>query len=189
MKTKKLIFLAPFLFNYFLLFAEKPYFIPQRYFNSSIPKSAVQRLSSDPFISGDSFRAICDHHLDETRQEFYPQKVSKGDIIYVTPGALSYFFNKIHPNIEAKYILLTHNSDSSFPEQFAPLLDDEKLALWITTNNTMPNSSKMMSIPIGIANCYWPHGDISSFNKICQKKCEKKTLTCNELSSSYQLEN
>lgn len=176
MKTKRLFLFALFLVHHFLLFSDNPCFIPQQYFNTSIPKTAVQRLSSDPFISGDSFRAICNHQLDETKKAFYPQKVSKGDIIYVTPGALTYFFSKIHPKINVKYILLTHNSDLSFPGQFASLLNDDKLALWITTNNTLPDCPKMVSIPIGIANRYWAHGDIFSFNKICQKECKKKHL-------------
>ncbi|MCF7852602.1 MAG: hypothetical protein K9M07_05115 [Simkaniaceae bacterium] len=159
----------------FHLMGNESYNLPPRYFNASIPQAPI-RMSSDPFISGDSFRFICDHHIDETKQPFFPTKVKKGDIIYVTPGALNFFFKRIHPKISQKYILLTHNSDEAFPGRFAKRLNDDTIAYWMTTNNLMPDHPKMISLPIGIANRYWPHGDVSLFEKIVKECYPKKHL-------------
>ncbi len=148
------------------------------YYNPVVPKTSKERLSSRPFISGDSFRNICDHFFDECGEILDLNCLQDGDLVYVTPSALNVFFLDIHPRIKKKYILLTHNSDDSLPGVFEGYLKDENLAHWFTTNSSVINNPKVTAIPIGIANRYWAHGDVGVFKKILEKKIKKNHLLC-----------
>src|SRR3989304_1328594 len=92
-------------------------FVPQQ---SNRPDNA-------PFITGDTFRNFCDHIFDETNQVIATQMINPGDTIFVNADILYRFFKYIHPHITVPYILVTHNSDMSVPDYFAPYLDDPKL--------------------------------------------------------------
>lgn len=124
----------------------------------------TSRPSSFPFISGDSFRYIANHIYDETNQNLDPKKIKNSDIIFLKTDYLNSFFSAIHPKIEYNYILITHNSDYAAPGMYAKYLDDHKIICWFGMNPSCKHE-KFISIPIGIANRYWPHGNIDLFYK------------------------
>ena len=68
------------------------------------------RLSSKPFVSGDTFRNNCNHVFDEVKQ-LKIQNIKFNDFVFVKSDYLDLFFNDIHPQIEFKYNLISHNSD------------------------------------------------------------------------------
>lgn len=119
-----------------------------------------QRGPSDPFISGDTFRAYADHIFDETQSNFNPKNVKAGDIIFVKTDwdYLEKFFKKKHPKIAVPYILITHNSDHGAPGPFESYLRDSKILAWFAQSIENNNHSKLYPIPIGIANRCWDHG-------------------------------
>ena len=87
-----------------------------------------ERLSSEPYISGDTFRKYSDFIFDET-QRFDPEAVKKGDIIFLATGGehdLKVFFTEFHPKIKYPYILITHNGDRDTPGEFKDYLEDKK---------------------------------------------------------------
>lgn len=118
-----------------------------------------ERISSYPYISGDTFRAFADHIIDETGVPFDLESVKQGDIIFVKTDYVPYFFSEIHPYIKDRYILLTHNSDYMVPGNYAHFLNDPKLFAWFGQNIDRMHP-KLHAIPIGLANHYWPHGKI-----------------------------
>jgi len=107
---------------------------------------------SKPFISGDTFRSIADHIYDETTSTFDVQRVTPGDIIFVNLSHLDDFFSKVHPQLNAPYILISHNHDYSAPGNHRHILDDEKLIAWFTQNPDLVGHSKLIPIPIGLSN-------------------------------------
>lgn len=117
----------------------------------------TERISSYPFVSGDTFRAYADHIIDETGVAFNLERVKKGDVIFVKTDFLAFFFSEIHPRLMHPYILITHNSDYAVPQHFGHYLDDPKLFAWFG-QNVDRNHPKLHAIPIGLANHYWPHG-------------------------------
>jgi hypothetical protein len=140
--------------------------------------SAVQRPSSAPYVSGDSFRACADFIIDfkiyghPDRDEidryggpFMPDKVQCGDVIFVNNEFLSYFFEKYHQRIPQPYILLTHNGDYNLPGKYAHYLDDPKIIAWFG-DMVIEGHSKLHPIPVGIANNYWPHGNLTVINRL-----------------------
>lgn len=134
------------------------------------------RISSYPFISGDTFRAIANHIIDETNLKFNPSSVKNGDIIFLKTDYVPLFFPLLHRQITNKYILITHNSDCSplslntihNPQtelRFAEYLDDPKLIFWFAQNVDNYKHEKLIPLPIGIANSQWTHGRKSLFEK------------------------
>ena len=127
---------------------------------ADIPTDHEKRMSSYPYISGDTFRALCNHYIDETNHPFDSRSVRDGDIIFVRgyPEYLDAFLEYL-PDITNKFILLTHNMDASMPGEYSFLLDDDRLIAWFTQNKDATNHSKLVALPIGIANRYWDHGN------------------------------
>jgi len=124
--------------------------------------------TSYPFITGDTFRAFCDHIFDETTHSITKQ-VHDGDTIFVKASMLEEFFNFIHPRIRAHYILVSHNSDFNAPGKFKSYLDDPKIIVWFARNADIKHS-KLIPIPIGIPNTYWPNGNVDNFITAMQQK-------------------
>jgi hypothetical protein len=137
----------------------------------------ASRLSSFPYLSGDTFRAACDFCIDERQIPFDPEMINDGDTIFLSGYALYFFFLVIHPKIKKHYILVTHNSDESSPGKFEPYLDDEKIIAWFGHNSSIAYHPKFFPIPIGLANFYWPYGNV---NIVHQERMrgfsEKKTI-------------
>jgi hypothetical protein len=126
------------------------------------------RESSYPYISGDTFRAICDFVVDEKRIPFDTNRVQHGDVIFVKGEYLHFFFKKIHRRINKRYILVTHNSDDPAPGRFPYLLPDDKIIAWFGQNCDAFHP-KFFPIPIGIANKYLYYGNPQAVDEIRQK--------------------
>lgn len=142
-----------------------------------IPKNSSRRLSSKPYISGDTFRALGDFIIDKTNTKIDTEKIKAGDIIFIKNHTvfLDFFFKNVHPTISCKYILITHNEDKSNFDSYLPYLDDDNIIAWFGVNLTL-NHKKAFAIPIGLANRYWKHGNIEIIDKISKINPEKKFL-------------
>ena len=135
------------------------------------------RQPSDPFITGDGFRAHCDHLFDETNG-FYldPYAVKDGDVVFVKSNKLKEFFQSIHPKIQGSYLIVSHNSDDSAPGPYGHYLDEDKILAWFALNVENFTHPKLHLIPIGIANAEWIHGDTKVLFNTMKKTHEKKHL-------------
>lgn len=134
---------------------------------------AHNRISSYPFIAGDTFRAIADHIIDETNQPFNPDRMKPYDIIFLKVDFVPRFFEELHPKITTPYLLITHNGDVSpiylkaldhpwLGYDMSKYLEDPKLVAWFAQNIDYMHP-KLKPIPIGIGNSYNFHGDINVF--------------------------
>lgn len=146
-------------------------FIPPRiYVHSYEPLDNAKRISSFPFISGDTYRSLAQVFIDELRMSLDPSTLKDGDIIFLKTDFLKYFFTVVHPEITTKYILICANSDASAPGKFAHMLDDNKLIAWFTVNvDTAIAHAKLIPIPIGIANRYRSSGKIELLQALRNK--------------------
>ena len=84
----------------------------------------IFRPSSKPFLSGDSLRVFSNHIFDETKS-FDPNKVKKGDILFLKTELKDIFFNHYHPKIKEPYKLITHNSDLPVENDDLKYLDEK----------------------------------------------------------------
>lgn len=135
-----------------------------------------ERRSQAPFISGDAFREYADNVFDELDSTLYPFYVRPGSTVFVKTDMLDLFFKNIHPHINCKYILITHNSDLASPGPYHTYLNDEKMIAWFGLNYDGFPHPKMHPIPIGIANFCWPHGDGEILKKARREALPKTHL-------------
>ena len=129
------------------------------------------------YVSGDAFRAYSDHAYDEITTDLNPSLVKPGDTIFVRIDYIKDFIEKIHPHIQSKYILITHNQDNDAPGAYKSLLDDEKLIAWFGENYDGYEHPKMIAIPMGMATCEWPNGNGDSLKKAVDENYPKEHLS------------
>jgi hypothetical protein len=141
------------------------------------PSDHLQRLSSYPYISGDTFRGFCDFIIDKTNKFIDTDKIQNGDTIFMDAYTefLDFFFQYVHPNIKSNYILVTHNSCKSDFNSYLKYLSDDKIIAWFGQNLTLDHK-KAFPLPIGLANRYWKHGNIDIINDQIKNIPNKDTL-------------
>jgi len=142
-----------------------------------VPNNHSRRISSYPYVSGDTFRASCNFIVDKTNRLLDPDEVKDGDTIFVVNRKpfLDFFFKNVHPQINTNYILVTHNHDKSDFESYVKYLDDDKIVAWFGVNLTI-NHQKAFPIPIGLANKYWKHGNTNIIEQAIRNLPEQKNI-------------
>lgn len=129
--------------------------------------SGNPRPSSYPYISGDSFRAGANHIYDQTSEAIDVESVREGDVIFVSTFFVERFFQEVHPRIQVRYRLITHNSDVAVDGRLVRYID-EKIIQWYAQNNTVSHP-KVVPIPIGLENPhYQANGIIRHFDELRQ---------------------
>ena len=133
-----------------------------------------------PFITGMGYRKKCDFIYDE----FYKFDINKvnqfdGMKIFVKTDMLNDFKSIILPNIKNKFILYTHNSDLSINDSYLSIMNNDYLLKWYGQNINFLHY-KLFSIPIGIANIRWPHGNTDIIKKVMIENNRKvNNVYCN----------
>jgi hypothetical protein len=124
-------------------------------------------------ITGNKFKKICHFSLDEFGFNVINQP-KENEIIkfFVKIDYVHNFFSKKH---DRPYILYTHNGDLPVNDGYLRYLDDPNLIKWYG-QNIMTIHPKLKSIPIGIANEIWPHGNETIFNEVLNKNIKKERL-------------
>ena len=97
--------------------------------------------------------------------DFNVNDIKKYNKIFVYTHFIKDFFSKFWNYIPDDLILISHNSDDCIDESFRYIADYPKLKLWYCQNRAISHS-KLISIPIGIANSQWPHGKQNIINCI-----------------------
>lgn len=140
-------------------------------------KNPAKRLSTRPYICGDTFRGFCDHIFDETKTYLNIDEIKAGDTIFLVADFFPFFFDTVYPEITCPIVLVSHNRDDSVPGRFARYLDDNKIIAWFSTN-TDRDHPKLHPIPIGFANSYWPHGNMAIVDEYIHLQIDRSTLLC-----------
>ena len=125
---------------------------------------------SFPFITGNSFKYVCRHVLDEAGHTVNPNgyedhwfvKIDFVDAFWRNPPKLPFY-------------LFTHNGDFSVEQRFRPFLDHPSLIHWYA-QNPLIDHHKLTAIPIGIANQQWKWGSVAELKSAMATKVEKNKL-------------
>jgi hypothetical protein len=128
------------------------------------------------YITGNKFKLISDYIFEEGG--FRKTDVNNEIPIYfVKIDLIDRFFNEYKPNFP--YKIITHNGDLPVEENHVKYTDDKNLISWYGQNiNTI--SPKIKSIPIGIANEIWAHGNENTLTTIIEENNKKSNLLyCN----------
>lgn len=133
-----------------------------------------------PFISGMGYRKLCDYIYDEF-EKFNIDNIKQfnGMKIFVKTDLLAEFIRNILFKIKTNFILYSHNSDLGIDEKYVDLLDNKYLKMWYA-QNVLIRHNKLKSIPIGIANKRWKHGNVEILSDTINKNNTKDNLIyCN----------
>lgn len=109
------------------------------------------------------------------RDRNIPQEIFKAKSIFVYTHALPLFFESIFPHLKDPFILMSNNSDHGVDNKYIKYLDNDKILKWYSQNRLISHP-KLFSIPIGIANSQWEHGDQSLFKSKVDKNIPKEFL-------------
>jgi hypothetical protein len=121
--------------------------------------------SSDPYVSGDSFRSLADRRLEE-RGHFDPASVAEGDIVFVKTDLIPRFLESDLPRIKSRFILVSHNSDHCVDDRLVRFADDERIGRWYA-QNLLAKHPKVEAIPIGLENrCLHTNGVTRDFDRL-----------------------
>jgi hypothetical protein len=127
-------------------------------------------------ITGNKFKHICDYIFDE--RGFNETRIhNEIPIFFVKTDYVNTFFINHLPKYNFK--LITHNSDFSIDSKFKKFIDNPLLIKWYGQNINFSHS-KLESIPIGIANEIWEHGNENTIiNELKIDVNKRDLLYCN----------
>ncbi len=112
---------------------------------------AINRNSSFPFVTGDTFREIADCILDDLDCPLEPRScVFEGAIVFVKCGLEEKWFQEYHPQVQHHYVLITHMGDLTVPHSDLSVksLESPLLVAWFACNLGMRHP-KLHAIPHG----------------------------------------
>jgi hypothetical protein len=159
-------------------------------------------MELDQFISGERFQALADisfipygngngekecgfvqtQQINNNYNVFYYDEnttdlpdMSNVKTIFVNTWTLSKFFNIIFPLLKGSYTFISHNSDLGIDLKYIPYLDSEKVIKWFS-QNTYIEHSKLRSLPIGLGNQQYPHGNLQLIKSIIDSNLSKELL-------------
>jgi len=147
-------------------------------------------IKMDRIILIKDFNNINYNALNSIFKGIMPKKVIK---LFIYTHLMSHlikvdFFTKLDTNFE--YILYLHNSDHSFDESCKNIITLPHIKK-VYTQNVALKSSKVHLLPIGLANCMWPHGDMIQFYDVMKsnyiyKKTDSIYININENTFGYR---
>lgn len=171
---------ADYILSNFQNLSEGPYYASLHgWMVNRQPRPKVKKTPLFKILSGEELQQLCDvtvitreieafhRSLPSTVKKVYLDGPYDYDLlnnakkVFVYTHILDEFIVRMWPNMNRKYILMTHNSDHGIHPQHLPLLEDEKL-IHMFSQNTHIEHPKLTALPIGIANSMWPHGQPSS---------------------------
>lgn len=134
-------------------------------------------------ITGNKFKKICDY-IYEGSGLVKTEINNQTPIFFVKTDYVHSFFQNHTPEFEFK--IITHNSDYQIDSKFINYLENSKLKAWFGQNVVLSHP-KLFSIPIGIANEIWEHGNEQPLVIQIEKQEEKNNLIyCNfEISTNF----
>ena len=132
-------------------------------FDSDLVKTQLTNIKTKCFVFG------------ATPPTDIPDEIKYAKSIFVYTTVINYFLENILPKIETSFTLITHNSDDCIDEKFISYLNSPKITKWFCQNRYV-NHPKLISLPIGIANSQWNHGNLSVLDKVRNENNLKSNL-------------
>ena len=146
--------------------------------------ASVISITTNDIITGNAFKYIADDFLDEEKTFLDISKKPK--TIFLKTDWIEIFKTKILPKIDYDFKLITHNGDRSAPAGNIDLLNDSRVITWYGMNTDIKHS-KLQSIPIGVANEKWEHGNKDTLLEVINTSISKSNLCYSNFSIETNL--
>ena len=94
-------------------------------------------------------------------------RLKQARTIFVYSDLIEIFFVIIAPNLDRPFVVISHNGDIGVDPRFAQVIDHPFLLRWYA-QNIEPGwrHPKLVSLPIGIANRQWRHGNLAPYSEL-----------------------
>ena len=137
----------------------------------------VQKITSDsyPYLTGMGLRARSHMIFDEFQQDSPSKIVKDGQVVFLKTDLIDVFFRNVVHLIKHKFKIITQNSSLGVEKRHALYLNNEKVLVWYAQNANF-HHPKLQSVPLGIANARWPHGNIKEIEDVKSQKNPKEYL-------------
>jgi len=103
------------------------------------------------------------------------EEVKQYKTIFIYSHFVHDFMNKFLLHLQPGTIIVTHNSDDGINEQHLKYIESSNIKKWFCQNRYI-NHPKLHSLPIGIANSQWPHGNQQLISNIRSENNIKNNL-------------
>ena len=103
------------------------------------------------------------------------EDINKYKKIFIYTHFVHDFMDKFLDHLNDSTIIITHNSDNGIYEEHKKYLDNKKISKWFCQNRELSHP-KLFSIPIGMANSQWPHGNQDIIRGIKENHTKKDNL-------------
>jgi hypothetical protein len=110
-------------------------------------------------------------------------EIKKYKKIFVYTHDLNIFFQRYFDHLNDDTILITHNSDFPITQESKKYLDSNKIKKWYCQNRDFYHE-KLVTIPIGLANSQWPHGNQELIKSVKEQNIEKEILVYKNFDSN-----
>jgi len=137
-------------------------------------------LTVDDIITPDKFISLAQSCLSERRNCGINFNI-ENNIFFVKTDYLDRFFQQYLQQISSPFVLITHDSDNPIDSRYLPILENKFLIKWFGMNCHILHD-KLQSIPIGVANECWPHGDKHTLLNIANTDINKTGLVYSNFS-------
>ena len=104
------------------------------------------------------------YFLYNTKDTVHINIILSAHIVYTHAKFIEYFIDFWFPKFDHSICLITHNSDTNITEKYVSFLNESKLDKWYA-QNTCIEHPKLVTLPIGIANSMWKHGNLDTLMK------------------------
>jgi hypothetical protein len=126
---------------------------------------------SHPYITGNGIASRCRHVWNYDGYRVNPDL--RNNLVFVKTDYIDQFFAKVR--LDEPFVLFTHNSDYPVDRSLIRHLDDPRVLLWFAQNADVRHP-KLRSIPIGIANAGYSHGDIDVIDRVRGERHDRSQL-------------
>jgi hypothetical protein len=154
------------------LFEDKSRF--RIYFSRFVKLKLGLRNSSEPFISGDSFRKRANLVWETSSPNFELKDVNPNDVIFCESACVSELSERVLNNLTSSVTLVLGNSDQNHDDKFQYLRSNpfvkkvfaQNLSIWL---------DGFIPLPIGLENSWRSHhGKVNDFKRLLNVKLTRK---------------
>jgi hypothetical protein len=130
---------------------------------------------SYPYVTGNGFRNRA-HMIWDEHQQDSPEKITQeGQVVFIKTDFVEYFFQNVMPHINHRVKIVTHNSALGIDVGYIQFLDNKKVLEWYAQNANVLHF-KLNSVPLGIANKRWAHGNTDLLEEVANSKTSRNHL-------------
>lgn len=146
-------------------------------------------ITKEDILSGERFQQLCDVYCGDMSNLTRNPKIvaephkhmnletlnslwSNPKLVFCYSCNLSLFRVKLQ-YFQNPFVLVSHNEDTNVTEDYKAIADHPLIVKWFAQNVLMEHP-KMESIPIGVANEMWTHGNLDTLLRVMESNIPKR---------------